>query len=314
MKKSVINVRPYVDELDLRLIEAIKRNARISYHELASNVGTSPQTASRRVNRLVDDGIIKIIAITDYAALGYKTILILAINAPPGTLDKLTRQLININSIKYLLVTTGRYDILAVAVYRSLEEYLKLFPKEMAGISKNVKIEVMSTAKVVKSYLSQLTDRAVDDTYSDFIPTDLDLSVMRGLAESPRAPVTELAHNIGANITSVHISLRRLLSRGIIKVISFTTPAVDGYNIRGITLIQIHPSKVGNLIKKLRAHPSVDQMTLILGAFNCMIWTSFENSKQMRQFLVRYLGSMPGVVHYESLIVLGEITKVQPMS
>lgn len=313
MKKGEQNRMLYLDELDLMLIEAIKRDARISYQTLASKVGTSPQTANRRINKLIDNGIIKIVAVPDYTVLGYNTILFLAINAPPGMLDTLTEQLSNINSIKHLHITTGRYHILAVAVYRSIDEYLRLFPTDMVGIPENIRIEIMSAIKVVKNLWSQPAEGDANASHSNFIPTDLDLSVMRELFDSPRAPVTEIAHNIGANVTSVNNSLRRLTSQGIIKVISVTTSAAFGYNISGITLIQIHPSRLEILIDQLNASPFVYQMILTLGAFNCVIWTTFENSNQMRQFLIRDLGSIPGVLHYENLIVM-RTKKLQPIA
>ena len=304
MRTSIENSLKYPDELDLALIREMEQDARISYQALASKVGTSPQTAGRRVSRLIDKGIVRIAAVPDYTVLGYNTILILAINTPPGTVDTSVRQLISINSIKYLYVTAGRYDILAVALYRSLEEYMSSLQEEIGGIVDNVRIETMLSAKVIKIGWSHLSNSGTIATHADFIPTDLELSVMRELGKSPRVPVNELAHNIGASLPSVRSSLRKLISQGIIRIVSVTDPAAFGYTVMGVTLIQVHPSKLEALTNQLKANPSVKQIVLIVGAFNCMIWTSFQNSDQMHHFLVQDLGNMPGVVHYESLIIL----------
>jgi Lrp/AsnC family transcriptional regulator for asnA, asnC and gidA len=304
--KNSQNGLPELDELDLMLVQELEKNARISYLALASKMGTSQPTVRRRFNRLVDQGIIAIAAVPAYAALGYRTILVLAINAPPGTLNTLTRQLASANSIKYFWITAGRYDVMAVGMYRSYEEYIRLFPEELGRIPANVKIETMLSVKVLKRSWAHLTDDvATVDSNSRVILTELDLSVMRGLEKSPRVPVKELAQDIGASLSSVRSSLLKLTSQGIIRAINNPDPAALGYNISGITLIQVHPSSLTTLTDKLKVNPSVHQMALTFGSFNCIVWTAFQNSDQMRHFLVEDLGNMPGVVNYESLVILG---------
>ena len=136
-------------------------------------------------------------------------------------------------------------------------------------------------------------------------PTALDLSVMAELGTSPRATLNELANNIGVSLPSVRSSINKLISQGIMRIVSVTDPAAFGHTVMGVTLIQVHPSKLDTLTNQLKSNPGIIAMALTIGAFNCMIWTSFEDSKQMRQFLDSDLGGMPGVVNYESLIVLG---------
>ncbi len=49
---------PEVDRIDLKIIQALKRNARISNAELAETVGTSVSSCWRRVRALEDSGVI----------------------------------------------------------------------------------------------------------------------------------------------------------------------------------------------------------------------------------------------------------------
>lgn len=307
MKKALKEGLPQLDELDLALVRAVEENARIGYRELASKLGTSPQTANRRLARLIDERVVKFIALPDYGLLGYKVPMIFAINAPPGKLDKLVRQLASVDSINSYYITAGSYDIMAAALYRSLDEYLSLFPKEMADIPENTRIEAILSVMQVKSNFSYLTNNSnIVVAKKGFVPTALDLSVMKELMESPTASATEIARCIGANRLSVGSSLNRLFSSSAIRIVCVTNPSAFGNNVEGMTLVRVHPSKLETVTSRLQAIPSVTHLSHILGEFNCMLWTCFNNSGQMRQFLADNLGNMPGVEHYESAIILGK--------
>lgn len=295
-----------LDELDLRLLRELEQDARVSDVKLASKLGTSNSTVGRRVKRLIDQGIIMINVIPGYSALGYGTILTMAVKAPPGMVSVVAEQLASADNVEYLWITAGRYDILAVALYRSPEEYVKSFPEEIGDIPENTMIETMLSFKLTESGDPDPTkspDAAVAFR-SRFNPTELDFSLIRALQISPRASVNELAGNIGVSVSSVHASLRKLTSRGIIQVKGISKLETFGHTIWAVILIKVQPSTLKTVTDKLQVHPSVRHLRLHFGAFNCIMRTSFQNSEEMYAFLDRDLGSMPGIVHFESLVIL----------
>lgn len=299
------NGLPALDELDLMIVRELEQDARVSYATLASKLGTSPPTVRRRVNRLVDQGIIRIGTISDSAALGYNTALVLGINAPPGELSTLASRLACVDEIKYLWFTAGRYDLLAMALYQNPEEYIRSFSVEVGRILGNGRMETLLSVKTVKRSWSLLTHTDLAATsFSGDIPTDLDLSVIKGLEMSPRITAKDLAENIGASLPAVRSSLRKLTSQGIVRVVCIPDPGAFGYLANGVTLIKVHPSSLKSVTDKLKVDPSVKHMTLTFGAFDCMIWTTFQSAAEMSDFLAQDLGTIPGVMHYESLVCL----------
>lgn len=293
-----------LDELDVMLLRELEQDARVSYVALASKLGTSHSTVGRRVKRLIDQGIVTIAAIPSYEALGYGTILTLAVKAPPGMVNALAERFASASSINYLWVTAGHYDILAVALYRSPKEYMKLFPEEIGDIPENTRIETMLSFNLDKNSSSLLTDDTIVDSRLQFIPTKLDFSVISGLEISPLASLSELAGNIGASVSSVFSSIRKLTSQGIIRVRGIPNPEAFGHTIRAVILIHVQPSRLKSLTAILRVYPSITHVNLIFGSFNCIIWATFQNSDEMCTFMDQDLGNMPGVVHSESLVIL----------
>ncbi len=302
MEKNIHNL----DELDSKLVQELEQNARVSYAALASKIGTSPPTVRRRIDKLVDSGVVMIGTMLNYVALGFRSLVVLGINAAPGTMNALARQLASINRIKYICITAGRYDLLALALYHSPEEYMRSFPGEIGCVLGSGRVEVMLSTKTIKRSWALLTHTNLGNfsSYSNFTPTALDLSVIRRLEEFPRASAKEIARSIGASFSSVRFSLYKIFEQDIVRILCIPDPTAFGYAANGITLIHANPSSLNTLTEELKMQPPVKLVALTFGAFDCMIWTNFQNPPQMSDFLAKDLGNMPGVIHYENLVAL----------
>jgi len=76
-----------LDDLDRRIVEILVEDARISLKELAQRVGLSSPSASERLKRLEERGVIRGFTIeVDPAALGYTLQAIVRIRPLPGKL------------------------------------------------------------------------------------------------------------------------------------------------------------------------------------------------------------------------------------
>ena len=69
---------PRLDALDHKIIAVLQENARLTNAEVAAQVGSSEPTVRRRVDRLLDHQIIKIVAVAPPFSLGYHVVAILA--------------------------------------------------------------------------------------------------------------------------------------------------------------------------------------------------------------------------------------------
>src|SRR6476620_988630 len=60
-----------LDEVNKRIIEQLQRDGRMSYAALAKIVGLSEAAVRQRVQRLLDAGVMQIVAVTDPLTLGF---------------------------------------------------------------------------------------------------------------------------------------------------------------------------------------------------------------------------------------------------
>lgn len=119
-----------MDEIDHQIVAYLSRNGRASYREVGSVVGLSAPAAKRRVDRLMDDGVIEgFAALVDPHALGWTTDVFVSIfargNIPP---DRIRTAVAKVPEVHAAYTVTGDADALLhvrVRDTRHLEQVLE---------------------------------------------------------------------------------------------------------------------------------------------------------------------------------------------
>jgi Lrp/AsnC family transcriptional regulator for asnA, asnC and gidA len=115
--------KPGVDKVALDgpgalLIEALQRDGRRSYRDLAQEVGLSEAAVRNRVQRLLDSGIINIVAVTDPSQLGFARQALVGVRVTHRIHD-VAEALRVMEDVCYVVVVSGRYDLIAEVVCES---------------------------------------------------------------------------------------------------------------------------------------------------------------------------------------------------
>ena len=112
-----------IDEIDRELIRQLQIDGRMPYSQLAQHVGLSDAAARQRVNRLTARGIIDIVAVTDPVkiGLGYQALLGMTVS---GDARKITAEIGSYGDAVYVVMTAGRYDVIAEFVCRTVDAFV----------------------------------------------------------------------------------------------------------------------------------------------------------------------------------------------
>ncbi|MEI8180886.1 AsnC family transcriptional regulator [Aestuariivirga sp.] len=76
-----------LDPTDRQLIEALQKDGRASYADLAALVSLSPAATRLRVQRLLDAGVVQVVGVTDPLALGYPVMAALGVRVERNVRD-----------------------------------------------------------------------------------------------------------------------------------------------------------------------------------------------------------------------------------
>ncbi len=110
-----------MDELDRKIIALLQIDGRASNAKIAREVGVSEGTVRRRLRRLIQDDVIKVIAVPNLEKLGYGTTALIGLQTGPGRSDAVGDAIATMEESHYVAVTTGAYDVFVWAGLESAE-------------------------------------------------------------------------------------------------------------------------------------------------------------------------------------------------
>ena len=139
-----------LDTMDLALIRELQADARQTSNHLASKLGTSGATVRRRIQRLLRKSIIRIQAIADPFALGFDGMASIGLKVDPSRLDEAAEAIASYRNVQTVAICTGRYDIVAWAVFRGVSDLHHFITRELGGVTGLRDTEVMTNLKLVK--------------------------------------------------------------------------------------------------------------------------------------------------------------------
>jgi len=119
-----------LDEVDYKILETLRRDARTPFTEVGRNLGISDATVHVRVNKMMDAGIIKRYTIVvDEEALGRKVRGFALINVNPGSLEDVANQLVENEKISAIYEIHGPNDLIVKVKAGDLDEMRDLMLK-----------------------------------------------------------------------------------------------------------------------------------------------------------------------------------------
>jgi Lrp/AsnC family transcriptional regulator for asnA, asnC and gidA len=121
-RKSAGGKRQFVlDEIDHKIISELQQDGRQAYGRVAKAVGLSEAAARQRTQRMVEEGVIRIVAVPDPMLLGLPVGATLGIRCD-GELDPLIAALDQTPRVDFVVATAGVYDVIAAAQCRDHED------------------------------------------------------------------------------------------------------------------------------------------------------------------------------------------------
>ncbi len=127
-----------IDDIDLRILDALQKDASQSLSDIAKHVGLSATPCWRRIQKLEEDGIIsKRVALLNRAALDAGVTVFIAVRTSTHTvewLDKFRKAVRDIPEIVDFYRMSGEIDYLLKAYVPDIASYDALYKKLISRI------------------------------------------------------------------------------------------------------------------------------------------------------------------------------------
>ena len=140
-----------LDAIDLAIVRLLQDQGRTTNAHIARTLGVSEPTVRKRIDRLMADEIIKVVAVLNPRKTGYATDVLVGISVEPGSLLTVGEALSRCEEVVYLGYTTGRHDILVEMLFRDDEALFEFLNSRLPPLGPIIGTEtyhVLRTGKI----------------------------------------------------------------------------------------------------------------------------------------------------------------------
>lgn len=142
--------RPDIDALDRRIIACLQASGRQTNTEIAAHLGTSESTVRKRIDRLLQNDIVRITAVVDPLKFDTPIVVIIGIHVVPARVNAIAARLNTLPELRFIGLTTGAFDFVAEAWFKSSEELRTFLTEKLTSISGITKIESTQVIQMIR--------------------------------------------------------------------------------------------------------------------------------------------------------------------
>ena len=141
-----------LDDVSKAIIEQLQEDGRRPYATIGRAVGLSEAAVRQRVQRLLDAGVMQIVAVTDPLQLGFPRQAMVGIRTS-ADMEETADRLAEIPEVDYVVITAGSFDLLAEVVARNDDHLLEIL-KQIRAVKGVASTEAFMYLKLRKQTYS----------------------------------------------------------------------------------------------------------------------------------------------------------------
>ena len=141
-----------VDRLDRAIIQHLQQDGRMSSAEIARNLSVAERTVRARIDRLVADNVIRLVASIVPSTVGYAVTADVFLEVEAGRIQEVAEIIAEKPEVGYIGLTTGDRDISLQIHAQSVQELYDFVTNELGNIPAIVRTNTFIIPKIIKTH------------------------------------------------------------------------------------------------------------------------------------------------------------------
>ncbi|MGR3932192.1 Lrp/AsnC ligand binding domain-containing protein [Streptomyces sp. BRA346] len=310
-----------LDDADLDLVAALQVAPRAPLSALADVLGSSASTVGRRLARLADERLLRVIGQVEWPMMAEGTPMHIWVATVPGQARQVAGRLAELPEVPFVATTTGRADVYcslhATRRAGARELLMSRIPSVPGVRSARTELVLRAATKSDSWRLRRLGDdqlRALRDvadplhepaeptTVADFSTEEL--GAVELLRHDGRASAAEVARALGISRSTAYRLAQSLLRRGLVRPRVEIEPALLGYALEVVVELHAAPGAIQQVADALARHPSARYVSIVAGTSSVIHHGVFRNEEGLAEFLTHDLAAFPGITACEVSVML----------
>ncbi|UFS57628.1 Lrp/AsnC family transcriptional regulator [Subtercola endophyticus] len=308
------------DDLDAKLALALQANGRASWGRIATAIDVPVRTVTRRGQRLIETGAVRVSTYLDTTMVGHARPLIVQIGTHPGRAMDVAQAIAARPDASSVSVLESGADVVCQLMPRTPQESARLVVSELPRIDGLLSVRVGTVLKFFRSgfdwtaaplppaTLDALRDKsqwpgAADSKAAAVTLTPEDERLVEALAEDGRATAIEISARIGVTPPTVKRRLDALLALGALHVRTEISSSLHDLRVEALTWLELPPDRVEEVGSALSRHPSVRFCAACTGEAQILVDCIVSDEKALYRFLTEDVAGL-GAHRTQTAVVL----------
>ncbi|QIS11006.1 Lrp/AsnC family transcriptional regulator [Nocardia arthritidis] len=309
-----------LDDVDLDLVAALQLAPRAPVNVLAEVIGSSPSTITRRMTRLREENLLRVIGRLDWPLFATAYPRLVWLRCLPGQVHEVAARIAELPQVQTIIVTTGSADLYC-SVYPLIgTDVLDLLTRRLPGLPGLVSVEsqlVLRAEKVGHSWRLPRLTRAQETQLSAHGVRitepratrlselgELELRAVELLAADGRVSAAEVARELDISRSAAYRLTQSLLESGTVSPRVEIEPAALGHRLEAIFALTAEPSAIPEILDRLGRHPSARLVAMVAGSASVVHTAVFRDEQELAEFITAELGGYPGITAVDTRIAV----------
>lgn len=303
---------PHLDAADRQIAAALQVNGRASWRRIASALGVSESTVTRRGQQLLADRAVVVTGVLDHLRCGLGVSVYVRLRARPGRALEVARAVAAHPRPRFVAVVTGSYDVTAEVVVDHHRDILGVIG-EFEAIDDVVETESVLVIRKFSAFEEWsphlLGGAAVDELRAgrevvDYAHrawteperlTESELAIARVLAADGRASYATIAQQVGVSESTAARRVESLVERGCLRFRTLFESPVLGYDVEFLLWLTVDPTHIEEVGERLAKHPSTRYVSAATGRHTLIAQGVLPGYGDLYPYTTEVVGRLPGV-------------------
>ncbi len=124
----------YIDDLDFAILSLVQEDGRISFTDIAKELGIAVGTVRNRFTKMIEDKTVQIIGRINPHHVGFNAPATITVSIEPQYMEEAIRVIADFPEVSYLSVLTGEYDVMVDVMCRDANHLSDFLLKRLARV------------------------------------------------------------------------------------------------------------------------------------------------------------------------------------
>lgn len=297
-----------IDAVDQSIIDRLKEDAGATNRALAAELGVAEQTVAARIRRLEDADLLRVLALVDAKAVGYRLFLIVGVQVAGRSPGDVAAELAGFPFVTAVSSCLGGFELLVSLYARDEQDLFEILERKIGAIRGVEDLESFLVLERVHhrsdwATIARLGELRLPSVAGE--PLDaLDREILKHLQENARTSFREVGRRLGRSEGTIRARVRRLGASGLCRIQAVTDVSIGPGAAGAVLALKTRRGSVQRVAAKVAEQPETGFVGITLGRFDVLAVVSAPGRAELSRFMFERIALIEGVQRTEAWEIL----------